>query len=813
MASFSRTPFELSNIRIADNEFANDAIIDAAFTGMQRNDDRSLVQFYFTSMFLDDVEFKSNIVRLMNGAQTHLQVIVPRIDITTINGYANVEKTTGLSVLGLSAIKFRIADPGANLGSGLTPEQTMFDSQFIFKNEIELGLKKEIVELPTEIMGGLNDVNGFNFKDIFKQFELTSEIFEMPVDNYVRLNYFSLSRTNNTIYTSVRILTKDDVIIRELSGSAIMTVDIIDYSEVIQDVTIDGFRLRWKADFSAIDVNTTLSGLTKEQAAFKIPAVNTPRHGNLFDSRYNTLGNTVNKLGFDVSRFFEKIRLIPNEKQFLISNGLPKTFRVRKVAVSPTDYTVDLAVNGVGATATVSRNLITGVQDVEFIFPFFKAIIRANWNALADYQFYYGVGDDATLNEEVVIQWFFDASLSENPYGLTENDRYMFGSSTEKVLPYLYKSVDWQQTTKIARTNFISLTDNNDEPNSLSKVMSWVESDSAIKLAIKCALMQGDFVTSYGITSLQNFADIIDVAFAAIPSDLPILWIPGNHCLGLDSLSSFSLAPTANNLRTLLFDRFYDRLPQDYKNAFVTGDATDAMYYYCDVPDTNVRVIGLNQFEYPLVEGLGRPLKYSGTGIYSNGSVVAGFNTYFTEAQFNFLINALLTTPANGSVIIMTHIDIMSHTDNNGELNALGNSNIALRAVLASYRNRTAVEIVVDAIDELPSFTLNTDFTGRSSSGALHIKGHIHNYRHDVIKDAGDLNSIQCMAIGNTSPYVGIDGDSVSNYGADILSLDEERDELYVVRYGSRRTVAATGKAIGQEEHGFNFLRRPLKLK
>lgn len=810
----SNAPFEGDNVRMESTFFASDVVLDADFTGLQVNTDRTIATFHFSSILLTATQFTCNLIRTLNGSTTHQTVTKAIGDLTITDGEFTATWTgSDVSSLGLTEVTMRISEDYAKIaGSGYTESQTKFNSQHIFKDEISLKLRKDIVATPTEIMGGLDDVNGFNFKEMFKFFDLTSAFNELPDDNYVRLNYFTLSRTANTIYMSFRIYTKDDVLIREISGGGNMTVSVTDWSHIEQDYTLDGYRVRWIGDFSTITSNTTISGLTKDNAMFKIPARNLERTNNYFDDNSNTLGNTVNKRNFDISRFVENIRIVPTSSSFVVENGSIKSARVRYFNVSATEYYMAFQIGTSQYTGvTVARNANTGSFDVEFVYPDFTAIVTAQWNEITSYLFNYDAlpNDAATLKRQVMLDAFTETFIKESSTAF--NTKYIYAASADRIMPYLWKSIDWGQATKEPKTCFLSLTDCNDEEGGLTNVLEFRESDAALQAAIKFAIFQGDAVTTYAITSAQDFIDRIATTFDAITTDLPILHCKGNHCLGLDGLTNFSLAPSHATIKTELVDKFYDRLPQNYKDATTRGTG-DAAYYYTDVPDTNLRVISLDQFEYPIVDGTaqGRAIKYSGAAIFNgNPSPVAGFNVYYTEAQLNFLINALNTMPTTHTALILTHIPINSTTDNNGDLNALGNSNIALRAILESFKDATSVAVNVDAIDEIGAFTVNTVFSGRSNSKIAIFEGHIHDSNHYKI---GNINVIRNQAIGNTAPYASLDGDTVSKYGADIMCLNEDTNELMIVRYGTRRTIKGTLRPIGTDYSGFSFVTNPLKL-
>lgn len=419
--------------------------------------------------------------------------------------------------------------------------------------------------------------------------------------------------------------------------------------------------------------------------------------------------------------------------------------------------------------------------------------------------------DDNTLQD--VLDKFDSFEGVDN----SKKEEYIYNSSTERVLPYLYESIGWGQATKLPRTNFVSLTDHNDETDAMVDILTWVKNDTAIEKAITCALMQGDFLTA-NRSNGTNLINTFNTWLSAIPNDTPILWCNGNHDLAEDDIQALADRPSNQVLRDGIHTPLYNRLPQTYKDAFTWGTPTDAMYYKCDVPDTDVRVIAMNQFEYPIVAGSnGRVLKYSATGQYENGSLTYGFNVYYSQDQIEFIINQLESVTASQTVILMTHISIGTESDTDGDKNALSNHNARLRDLIRAYNSHSVGSITFEAIDEISSYTVNYDFSTHNDtwSDILNIRGHEHNFDYDTLPEnngVGTTTSIQCMSTGNTSPYIGINGDSISNYGADILSIKESAKELYIVRYGSRNTIAETGDPIGTDKHGFNFITNPITL-
>lgn len=470
--------------------------------------------------------------------------------------------------------------------------------------------------------------------------------------------------------------------------------------------------------------------------------------------------------------------------------------------------------------------------------------VYAAWNSIADQEYgfvsnnrnaYLNITDDSFIADPIVED-------------ISQQTLAMFNDSSIKVLPYLYKEgLNWTQNTKIPRTNLLMLTDHNDEPLAMRRALQWVYSDGAVSKAIPCALLQGDFLTAFQTTSKQALYNIFTNWLSGKPNDLPILWSYGNHDLGEDAISDISHRPLDSELRTNIFDLMYNLLPADYQANFVWG-GTDRLYYRCDIPNTNIRVISLNQFEYPLMSGTGgRTLKYSATGQYESNVLTYGFNMYYSKDQIQFLYDQLTETGVSGkTVILMTHIpigdtrdnanaaDFVAHPtagDGTGQ-NALENHNIALRHFLKKYNEGGVTTVTFNNSADIASDTNgnnNTvlhnnetyDFSVANSkvgtTKILNVRGHVHNFAFDNLEtDAeGDITpSIQNMSAGEASPFIDINNgiSTVSDYGADIISINEDNDEVYVVRYGSRKTQYGSKDPIGTDDYGFNFITRPIQL-
>ena len=255
----------------------------------------------------------------------------------------------------------------------------------------------------------------------------------------------------------------------------------------------------------------------------------------------------------------------------------------------------------------------------------------------------------------------------------------------------------------------------------------------------------------------------------------------------------------------------FDRLTTA-QQANLTGLTGDTMYYYYDFADQKTRVIALDDYEAPIVlDGGGIPI-YSGTAV-SNGTTTER-NTYYTEAQLDFLNASLLSTPNDYNVVIMNHqgLNEFYAEDNAGDGN-LGRTLEALREILAAFKTKSSGTANATAITGASSYSVVYDFTSRTDSHIVVTNGHYHEFLHIVEAGAGNIDVIQCISLYGLTSYLKFTN-SVTQVSADMLSIDYDTNELYILRYGQTRYRGsdAVGDGTGSDEFGFHFVASPIQL-
>lgn len=191
------------------------------------------------------------------------------------------------------------------------------------------------------------------------------------------------------------------------------------------------------------------------------------------------------------------------------------------------------------------------------------------------------------------------------------------------------------------------------------------------------------------------------------------LTIIGNHDAGHNNDPSLVGTPET------VYQKFIAPNMQ-YAGATDTGKS----YYYKDIEKYKVRLICLNDYDYTNNEIV--------NGVY----VVPRYTEYFSQAQIDWLISTLSSTPSDYTVMVLLH---------NCPGRATKNTNIKFNNSVASwYYESTQNGIITDIIDvwqngatlsqtytctnsNLPSVTVSADFTSRGNGlFAGFLCGHAH---------------------------------------------------------------------------------------
>lgn len=398
----------------------------------------------------------------------------------------------------------------------------------------------------------------------------------------------------------------------------------------------------------------------------------------------------------------------------------------------------------------------------------------------------------------------YEYEKNEKTTNVQEMQKYKcFDDSAIKCSPYMWESIGWK--TYNPRLNILMFNDFNDEHELLRETCEWFKYDEIFaNRTISCVISQGDIVSldhsssTTWTTRAKNIVDIVN------DIDKPFIFCNGNHDVGQDNTTSNFDVSTNRDIR---YDNFFkpllDRLNVTSGNRVVVDvNNPRSQYYYVDLEDNfghKIRCFALDESEYPLIIDTDGQLKYSMCLIRTTDRE-RGNNTYYSEKQMNFLVSALQSCENDRLFILLNHID-MPTTDLRGSLSG---SRECLHSIINGFINNTDVVATVNALENIPSYTINATFSNKSGEHPIiHFVGHYHKFEHTIIADAGNMNRVQTICGGTEGTGV-MGKNSILRFGADIFSMDKDFS-AYFLRFGYKY------KAMAKDD-GNHFIEQPLKL-
>ena len=353
---------------------------------------------------------------------------------------------------------------------------------------------------------------------------------------------------------------------------------------------------------------------------------------------------------------------------------------------------------------------------------------------------------------------------------------YIKNRSTENCVPHMYQTLEWN--SKTPKCNVAMACDFHNESECFNDLCHWSE-DNAISKALTVICVAGDYISNgTAYTKAQWISNAKKVINAASNANLPILFCQGNHDKNWEQAGiNASLVMTDAEVRSYIYNPAYELMNQADKNNFhfPTNGDDDALYYYFDksVNGRVFRFIVINEYDLPETINEKGYRKYSGTDDYS-GNVDVTFATYMSELQMRFVCDTLTNTPDNYVVFIVKHTP--------GGDTPLANYHLALRGVIAAYKNKTTIEAQVEAIDDCQSYTISCDFSGKQESHIVVLNGHHHGtfIGNDVNYSTTRIQGTALGTAGNNARVLG----SVTESNCDVLTINTDTLETYLVRYG-----------------------------
>lgn len=389
--------------------------------------------------------------------------------------------------------------------------------------------------------------------------------------------------------------------------------------------------------------------------------------------------------------------------------------------------------------------------------------------------------------------------------------KYINRRSSERCLPYMASGYN-----KDANFNMAIASDFHTEIQPLEILAHWVKDSAGAKRFLTLVHAAGDFVTSGGTITKEQYKAKIDQNLACFKDvDVPFLCCQGNHDYNWECADRggayLENVLTDAEVREWLYDKLYERLSDEDKNNWhFPDDNPTALYYYYDVPVHKVRIISLNEFEFPRtivnIEGTGY-WKYCGTKRYYSGDLFQkngyehyyGFDNYFSEKQLRWLVATLSATPEDYTVVFTRHF-VWSNDA------GLANSNLALANIVRTFMDKSGGSSSVDTLDDFAAYKVEYDFSARKEAHGICVCGHVH--AHSFRKN----EALNCYVLTNTcTGVIGNDEvripDDVTAVACDILSIGSDK-KACSVRYG----LVAPVEGSDMDENGNSYTENKIQI-
>lgn len=226
-------------------------------------------------------------------------------------------------------------------------------------------------------------------------------------------------------------------------------------------------------------------------------------------------------------------------------------------------------------------------------------------------------------------------------------------------------------------------------------------------------------------------------------------------------------------------EELYTIYGKKYSNEFQWGSKTD-LYYFYDVPNTNVRVITLNSIDVPIIDN------GDGTTKYNPGKTFG-----VRQQQMEWLAQTALNTDRH--VLINIHISPVRSGEGIYYNSQIYNYD-KLRGLLEAFKNGTSYTLT--STNDRPEFDINLTGSFSSLGNIIGvISGHIHLDNNVVINGINYIARNCDWSQSWTATVPDKDGvvptipprviGTDSELAVDVLSIDTTSKKMYITRFGN----------------------------
>lgn len=317
-----------------------------------------------------------------------------------------------------------------------------------------------------------------------------------------------------------------------------------------------------------------------------------------------------------------------------------------------------------------------------------------------------------------------------------------------------------------------------------------------IKPNLDAIIFTGDACNGLGTSDKNTMIGILEEFmndFKAI--DVPLkLNLKGNHDDNCNVLSNYLKDITGAISDQELYDIFFKDFEQEYSN--ISG-VENKCYYYADIPDHNIRIIGVDNYTWPRITDENNKLTFN------------EINDYFDQNQIDWLYDTLNSTPSSYSVMVLTHGSFIDGLDFEGKMQGWD----FLPNIINAFKNGTVYShsFSDDANDGLLATSKEFDFTSRGSGKFIcYLSGHIHAFsiNDNPFYDDQKHIIIPCTKVQDSGPvatsakinmFRDKQIDDMRN-SFSIISIDTTNELVFLTLYGAHKD--AHGKYLSKT---YNF--------
>lgn len=261
--------------------------------------------------------------------------------------------------------------------------------------------------------------------------------------------------------------------------------------------------------------------------------------------------------------------------------------------------------------------------------------------------------------------------------------------------------------------------------------------------------------------SIKRIEDYGMTWFTAL--ECPSAVLLGNH----DDNSVQSTSNATGNDYLVPDSKFIQAYRQNV-NLFGEKRNGTSNYFYYDIPDKKVRVVGINDYENPNTLDSDGKLKYPRI----NTSVITG-------AQLKWLATDALNVSADTAVIVMLHCPIDGTIKDNPTAHCYNHD--VLKQLLEAFKNGTSGTLTSSTTD----FPVNVDYSFANKGTLIGVfAGHTHTEGYQAINGINYVLNLNSVGCDNNYPNRTLYFDTKDEDSWSVIGIDTANKKVKLTKFG-----------------------------